>query len=332
MYSSLIAVAQANILDPMTSSKPPGAFHTAVRNPGSAPRLEWFDALALDFESAEGRAREISARALGGNDRDVEALVQAVRLLDLTTLSDGDTDDSVRLLCSQALDPLDPNTLQGVDLGDRDVRVAAVCVYDRFVATARACLRGSGVRVAAVTAGFPVGLPGLSERLDQIRKTVEAGADEIDVVIDRDQVLASDWQALYDDVSAFRDACGPALLKTILAAGDLGSLRAVSQAGLVCCMAGADFIKTSTGRERVNATLPIGLAMAEAIRCYAQRAGSRVGLKPAGGIRTAEEALAWVQLTREEIGEAWVDPRYLRLGASSLLGEIRRYLGRPTRS
>jgi deoxyribose-phosphate aldolase len=247
--------------------------------------------------------------------------------MDLTSLSDHDTDEGVRLLCAQALAPLSEDVAPAALAGPlRSTTVAAVCVHDRFIGTARDALRGSGVRVAAVTAGFPVGLPSLAHRLDEIRAAVASGADEIDVVIDRDQARLGNWRALYDEVTAFRAACGPARLKTILATHDLGSLQTVARAGLVCCMAGADFIKTSTGREAVNATVPVGLSMAAAIRCFADRAGYAVGLKPAGGLREASDALVWIELARRELGPSWLDPTYLRLGASSLLGSIQNAL------
>ena len=320
----MIAAVRANILVLMTSSKPATHAPGDQRNPGYAFRPDWLEGLQVDAAFAASRAAEVATRASADGRHDTEALLQVVRLLDLTTLTDGDTDETVRRLCASALQPVAPEILSA--LGVPQLTTAAVCVYGRFVPTARAALAGSGVRVAAVTGGFPFGHEAFGERLDDVRKAVEAGADEIDVVIDRNHALEGDWRALYDETRAFRDACGPARLKTILAAGDLGDLDVVARAGLVCCMGGADFIKTSTGREEVNATLPIGVAMIAALRCYADRAGHAVGLKPAGGIRTAKEALEWLQLMREEIGDAWTTARYFRLGASSLLRDINRQL------
>jgi deoxyribose-phosphate aldolase len=206
------------------------------------------------------------------------------------------------------------------------IRVAAVCVYHAFVETAVEALEGSGIPVAAVSTGFPAGLSPFEARLDEIRASVGAGAEEIDVVITRAHVLTENWPALYDEVRAMRQACGDAHLKTILATGELGTLRNVARASLVCMMAGADFIKTSTGKESVNATLPVGLVMARAIRDYRERTGHFIGLKAAGGIRTAREALDWLVLMKEELGDRWIRPDLFRLGASSLLGDIERQL------
>ena len=211
-------------------------------------------------------------------------------------------------------------------MADRDLRVASVCVYGSLVPHAVQALEGSGIPVAAVAAGFPSGLGPFPQRVQEIRACVEAGAREIDIVITRGKVLRAEWEALYDEVRAFREACGDAHLKTILATGELGTLRNVARASRVCMMAGADFIKTSTGKESVNATLPVGLVMTRAIREYRERTGHRVGFKPAGGIRTAKEALAWLYLMKDELGDGWLDPRLFRFGASSLLGDIERQL------
>jgi deoxyribose-phosphate aldolase len=204
--------------------------------------------------------------------------------------------------------------------------VGAVCVYHRFVPTAVEALEGSGIPVAAVSAGFPAGLSPLAQRLDEIRASVAAGAEEIDIVITRSHVLTEDWRALYDEVRAMRETCGDAHIKTILATGELGTLRNVARASVVCMMAGADFIKTSTGKEPVNATLPVGLVMARAIRDFRERTGHMVGLKPAGGIRTAKDALDWLVLIKEELGDRWLRPDLVRFGASSLLTDIERQL------
>jgi deoxyribose-phosphate aldolase len=206
------------------------------------------------------------------------------------------------------------------------VRVAAVCVYHAFVETAVEALEGSGIPVAAVSTGFPAGLSPFEQRIAEIRASVAAGAEEIDVVITRSHVLTENWRALYDEVRAMREACGDAHIKTILATGELGTLRNVGRASLVCMMAGADFIKTSTGKEGVNATLPVGLVMARAIRDYRERTGHLVGLKPAGGIRKAKDALDWLALMKDELGDQWLRPNLFRLGASSLLTDIERQL------
>jgi deoxyribose-phosphate aldolase len=211
-------------------------------------------------------------------------------------------------------------------MGNRGVKVGAVCVYHQMVEIAVRALEGSGIPVAAVSTGFPHGLSPLATRLAEIRASVEAGAEEIDIVITRGHALTGNWEAIYDEVRAFREACGKAHLKTILATGELGTLRNVSKASLVCMMAGADFIKTSTGKEKVNASLPVGLTMARAIREYREASGYRVGFKPAGGISAAKAALTWMVLMKEELGDSWLDPALFRFGASSLLGDIERQL------
>jgi deoxyribose-phosphate aldolase len=246
--------------------------------------------------------------------------------MDLTTLAGDDTPGTVRRLCGKARRPVRADVLEGLGAAELPIQVAAVCVYHALVPTAIAALRGSGIPVAAVSTGFPAGLSPWQQRVAEIGASVEAGAEEIDVVITRAHVLTGDWQALYDEVRAFREACEEAHLKAILATGELGTLRNVARASWVCMMAGADFIKTSTGKEPVNATLPVGLTMARAIREYRDRTGFRVGLKAAGGIRTAKQALDWLLLVREELGEEWLRPELFRFGASSLLGDIERQL------
>jgi deoxyribose-phosphate aldolase len=246
--------------------------------------------------------------------------------MDLTTLSGDDTPGRVRRLCAKARHPVREDLLEALGVPTGSVRVGAVCVYHAFVETAVRALEGSGIPVAAVSAGFPHGLGPLPQRLAEIEASVAAGAEEIDIVITRAHVLTGNWSALYDEVCAFRDACGPAHLKTILATGELGTLRNVARASLVCMMAGADFIKTSTGKESVNATLPVGLTMVRQIRAYAERTGYAVGFKPAGGIRKAKEALLWLILMKEELGSGWTRPDRFRFGASSLLADIERQL------
>ncbi len=199
-------------------------------------------------------------------------------------------------------------------------------MYHSMVSTAAEALRGSGIPVAAVAAGFPHGLNPFPQRIEEIKASVAAGASEIDIVITRAHALNAEWRALYDEVAAFREACGEAHLKTILATGELGTLSNVGKASAVAMMAGADFIKTSTGKETVNATLPVGLVMARQIREYEERTGYKVGYKPAGGIRTAKQSLDWLILMKEELGDAWLNPGLFRIGASSLLSDIERQL------
>jgi deoxyribose-phosphate aldolase len=248
----------------------------------------------------------------------VEELCRIVRAIDLTTLSGDDTPERVRDLCRTARAPLPQLP---------DVTVATVCVYPALVPIAAEELSGSGVRVATAAAGFPHGLSPLPTRVDEVRACVEMGADEVDVVIQRAHALTGNWRALYDEVAAFREASGEAVLKAILATGELAAPETIYRAGLVCLMAGADFIKTSTGKEAVNATLPAGVVMAAAIRDYEDRTSHRAGLKPAGGIRTADVALSWLELARQELGADRTGPDLFRLGASGLLKDIRGRLG-----
>jgi deoxyribose-phosphate aldolase len=232
----------------------------------------------------------------------------------------------VRRLCAKARRPVRQDVLEALGAAGLPITVAAVCVYHNLVPTAVAALAGSGIPVAAVSTGFPAGQTPLRLKIEEIRESVAAGAQEIDIVISRAHVLTGDWHALYDEVAAFREACGPAHMKTILATGELAMLRQVYQASLVCMQAGADFIKTSTGKETVNAVLPVGLVMTRAIREYYELTGHRVGFKPAGGIRTAKESLEWLILMKEELGDPWLRPELFRLGASSLLSDIERQL------
>ena len=254
-------------------------------------------------------------------------LLRAITCMDLTTLSGDDTDERVRRLCAKARQPdCSTNSSKSSASKNSEFKVAAVCVYHTFVETARHALEGSGIRVAAVSTGFPAGLSPLAERVAEIRRSVEAGADEIDVVITRAHVFGGRWQALYDEIAAFKQACGPAHMKVILGTGDLLTLRNVARASFVAMMAGADFIKTSTGKEASNATLPVSLVMVRAIREYAQQTGMAVGFKPAGGIRTAKQSIDWLALMKEELGRSWLRAEMFRFGASGLLGDIERQL------
>src|SRR5467141_5402563 len=246
--------------------------------------------------------------------------------MDLPTLSGDDTDERVRRLCAKARRPIQHELEKQLGIEQLGVKVAAVCVYHAFVETALRALEGSGIHVAAVSTGFPAGLSPLEERVAEIRRSVEAGAHEIDVVITRAHVLGGKWQALYDEIATFKAACGNAHMKVILGTGDLLTLRNVARASMVAMMAGADFIKTSTGKETVNATLPVGLVMTRAIREYAEQTGMAVGFKPAGGIRTAKQSLEWLTLMKEELGDSWLDSHLFRLGASGMLADIERQL------
>jgi deoxyribose-phosphate aldolase len=253
-------------------------------------------------------------------------LLRAITCMDITTLSGDDTDERVRRLCAKARQPIQQELVLKLGVESLNIKVAAVCVYHTFVETARRAIEGSGIHVAAVSTGFPAGLSPLQERINEIRRSVEAGADEIDVVITRAHVFGAKWQALYDEIAAFKNACGPAHLKVILGTGDLLTLRNVARASFVAMMAGADFIKTSTGKEAVNATLPVSLVMTRAIREYALETDMAVGFKPAGGIRTAKQSLDWLALMKEELGTSWMKAELFRFGASGMLADIERQL------
>ncbi len=308
------------------SSTAPFEVLVAPRNPGMPLELEWVEEVRVNRSAVERRAATLRTRRTVKKEWQAAWLLRAVTLMDLTTLSGDDTPGRVRRLCAKARRPVRADLLEAMGASQLPIRVGAVCVYHAFVATALEALEGSGIPVAAVSTGFPAGLSPVEQRLGEIRSSVAAGAEEIDVVITRAHVLTENWSALYDEVRAMREACGDAHIKTILATGELGTLRNVGRASLVCMMAGADFIKTSTGKEGVNATLPVGLVMARAIREYHERTGHLVGLKPAGGIRAAREALDWLALVKDELGDRWLRPDLFRFGASALLTDIERQL------
>ncbi|MCC7321437.1 MAG: deoxyribose-phosphate aldolase [Rubellimicrobium sp.] len=295
-----------------------------ARNQGTALDLDWVARVQANTSAIERRAATLPGRRTVKKEWQAAWLARAISLMDLTTLSGDDTEGRVRRLCAKARQPVAPATLEA--LGLPGLTVAAVCVYHEMVPAAVEALRGSGIPVAAVSTGFPAGLSPFPLRIAEIGESVRAGAAEIDIVISRRHVLTQNWQALYDEVREMRAACGPAHLKAILATGELGTLRNVARASLVCMMAGADFIKTSTGKEGVNATLPVSLVMIRAIRDYFDATGLRVGYKPAGGISRAKDALVYLALMKEELGDRWLRPDLFRFGASSLLGDIERQL------
>jgi deoxyribose-phosphate aldolase len=296
------------------------------RNPGTPLELDWVEELRVNRSAVERRAATLRTRRTVKKEWQAAWLLRAITLMDLTSLSGDDTPGRIRRLSAKARRPIRLDLLEAMGAGQLPIRVAAVCVYHTFVETALEALEGSGIPVAAVSTGFPAGLSPFEQRIAEIRASVSAGAEEIDVVITRAHVLTENWRALYDEVRAMREACGDAHIKTILATGELGTLRNVARASLVCMMAGADFVKTSTGKESVNATLPVGLVMARTIRDYSERAGHVIGLKAAGGIRTAREALDWLALVKDELGDRWLHPDLFRFGASSLLADIERQL------
>jgi deoxyribose-phosphate aldolase len=313
------------------TAPPGGPLVTATRpasgrNVGIPLELDWIREVRINRSAVERRTATIPRRRTVKKDWQVAWLLRAVTLIDLTTLSGDDTPGRVRRLCAKARQPVRSDVLNGLGAGGLDIRVGAVCVYHAMVETAVEALRGSGIPVAAVSTGFPAGLSPLPQRLQEIRASLADGAKEIDIVITRAHVLTGQWDRLYDEVRAFREACGDAHMKTILATGELGTLRNVAKASLVCMMAGADFIKTSTGKEPVNATLPVGLVMSRMIRTYRERTGHRVGFKPAGGIRAAKEALDWMLMMKDELGPEWLTPGWFRFGASTLLTDIERQL------
>jgi deoxyribose-phosphate aldolase len=295
-------------------------------NSGIPLNLVWVNEVRVNTSAVERRAQTIGTRRTVKNEWQAAWLLRAITCMDLTTLSGDDTDERVRRLCAKARQPLQQEIVQRLGIESLNIKVAAVCVYHTFVETARLAVEGSGIHVAAVSTGFPAGLSPLAERVAEIRRSVEAGADEIDVVITRAHVFGGKWQALYDEIAMFKNACGPAHLKVILGTGDLMTLRNVGRASLVAMMAGADFIKTSTGKETVNATLPVSLVMTRAIREYAQETGMAVGFKPAGGIRTAKQALEWLFLMKEELGNSWLNSELFRFGVSGMLADIERQL------
>ncbi len=294
------------------------------RNPGQALNLDWVMSAQANTSAIERRASTLSTRRSVKKSHQAAWLLRAVSCIDLTTLSGDDTEGRVYRLCDKAKNPIRQDILSQLDVPK--IRVGAVCVYHDMIKAAVTRLQCSGIPVAAVSTGFPAGLSPLELRIAEIKESVSCGAEEIDIVISRRHVLTQNWAALYDEVKRFRDACGDAHLKTILATGELGSLRNVARASLICMMAGADFIKTSTGKESVNATLPVSLVMVRAIRDYYEQTGFKVGYKPAGGISKAKDALTYLSLIKEELGNSWLNPELFRFGASSLLGDIERQL------
>ena len=293
-------------------------------NPGMELDLDWVRAAQANTSAIERRAATLPGRRSVKKDFQAAWLLRAITCIDLTTLSGDDTPGRVRRLCAKARQPVRADLLDA--MGMDPITVGAVCVYHDMIAPAVEALDGSGIPVAAVSTGFPAGLSPFRLRVEEITESVAAGAAEIDIVISRRHVLTGDWQALYDEMRAFRQACGDAHVKAILATGELGTLQNVAKASLVCMMAGADFIKTSTGKESVNATLPVSLVMIRAIREYHERTGIRIGYKPAGGISKAKDALVYLSLIKEELGDRWLRPDLFRFGASSLLGDIERQL------
>jgi deoxyribose-phosphate aldolase len=295
-------------------------------NRGIPLNLDWVREVRINTSAVERRAQTHTSRRTVKKEWQAAWLLRAISCMDLTTLSGDDTDERVRRLCAKARQPVQHEIVQRLGVEELHIKVAAACVYHTFVETALRALEGSGVRVAAVSTGFPAGLSPLAERVAEIRRSVEAGAQEIDVVITRAHVFGGKWQELYDEIATFKNACGHTHMKVILGTGDLLTLRNVGRASVVAMMAGAGFIKTSTGKEPTNATLPVGLVMTRAIREYANETGMAVGFKPAGGIRTAKQSMEWLALIKEELGPSWLRAEMFRFGASGMLGDIERQL------
>jgi deoxyribose-phosphate aldolase len=314
-------------VEPSARPKPPAVIEThPARNPGFPLDMGWVDRVRMNRSALERRASTIGTRRTVKKQWQAGWLLRAITLMDLTTLNSDDTPGRVERLCAKARHPVRDDILIG--LGAQDLRIvpAAVCVYHSFVETAVRALEGSGIPVAAVSTAFPHGLAPVETKLMEIEASVKAGAREIDIVIERQMVLNGDWQALYEQVKAFRKACGDAHIKTILGTGELATLNNVAKASLVCMLAGADFIKTSTGKEKVNANLQTSLAMVRMIRWFHDETGIEIGYKPAGGIATAKVALDYMALMKEELGVHWLTPELFRFGASSLLTDIERQL------
>ena len=295
-----------------------------ARNPGMALDMDWVMGAQANTSAIERRCATLPGRRSVKKEYQAAWLARAISCIDLTTLAGDDTPGRVKRLCAKAMQPARADLLEAIGLPG--LTTGAVCVYHEMVPVAVEALAGSGIPVAAVSTGFPAGLSPYHLRVKEIEESVKAGAEEIDIVISRRHVLTGNWQALYDEMKEFRTACGEAHVKAILATGELGTLRNVARASLVCMMAGADFIKTSTGKESVNATLPVSLVMIRAIRAYHQATGIRIGYKPAGGISKAKDSLVYLSLMKEELGDRWLRPDLFRFGASSLLGDIERQL------
>jgi deoxyribose-phosphate aldolase len=297
------------------------------RNPGMPLDLDWVMGAHINRSAVERRAATLPGRRTVKKEWQAAWLLRAVTCIDLTTLSGDDTPGRVVRLCAKARHPLRSDMLEALGAADENITVAAVCVYPSRVKDAVQALKGTHIPVASVATGFPAGQTPLAQRIAEIEQAIEAGAAEIDIVINRSAVLTGEWDTLYDEIRQFRHACGDsAHMKTILATGDLATYKQVYQASLVAMMAGSDFIKTSTGKESVNATLEFGLIMARAIRDYLERSGYKVGFKPAGGINTAKQAMAWQSLMKEELGDEWLMPELFRMGASSLITDLERQL------
>lgn len=287
---------------------------------------DWLRDIRVNMSAVERRTGTLMTRRTVKKDWQIAWMLKAITCIDLTTLAGDDSKGRVDRLCAKAKQPVRADILQKLGVADIRVKTGAVCVYHAQVKRAVEALKGSGIPVAAVSTGFPAGQTPHNTKLVEIKASVADGAEEIDIVVTREHVLTGNWEALYKEVADFRDACGPAHLKTIISTGELGSLGNVAKASMVCMQAGADFIKTSTGMESMNANLPVSLVMVRMIREFGERTGIDIGFKPAGGIKTTKDATAFLVLMKEELGNKWLQPNLFRFGASSLLGDLERQL------
>ncbi|MGB1995208.1 MAG: deoxyribose-phosphate aldolase [Candidatus Kariarchaeum pelagius] len=295
------------------------------RNPGMPLELDWIKNINVNLSAVQKRVSTLTKRRSIKKEWQVAWLIKAITCIDLTTLSGDDTQGNVKRLCAKAKNPIRNDLLELTGINQK-VTTGAVCVYHELVEFAVSQLKGFDIPVAAVSTGFPAGLTPYEQKIEEIKASVSSGAKEIDIVITRKHVLKNEWEKLYSEVSGYREACGDAHMKAIIATGDLSTLRNVAKASMVCMMAGADFIKTSTGKESTNANLTVGLTMVRQIRDFYDRTGVKIGFKPAGGIKKAKDALNWLILIKEELGEDWLNPNLFRFGASSLLSDIERQI------
>ena len=321
---------EASRTAPRPKLVPPSAAPAVTEHPARVPilplDLETVRGIRVNRSAVERRAATLPARRTVKKEWQAAWLLKAITLMDLTTLAGDDTAGNVKRLCAKARQPVRHDLLEKLGMAERGITVGAVCVYHNLVETAVEALQGTAIPVAAVSTGFPAGLSPLSTRLAEVKASVAAGAREIDIVITRGHVLTGNWEALYDEVRQFREACGDAHMKSILGVGELATLTNVARASWVAMLAGSDFIKTSTGKESTNATLPVGIVMVRMIREYQEKHGALVGFKPAGGIRAAKASLDWLVMMKEELGDRWLQPDLFRFGASGLLTDIERQL------
>ena len=287
--------------------------------------LNWINNINVNLSAVERRTTTLVKRRSVKKEYQASWLLKAITLIDLTTLSGDDTFGKVDRLCKKALNPIANNILSKLEINEDAVRVGAICVYHHLVSQAKNQLNGK-LPIAAVSTGFPAGLSSFSTRKKEVIDSIKSGANEIDIVINRGFVIQNNWKKLYEEVKSFKMAANKTKIKAILGVGDLETMRNVAKASLVCMMAGADFIKTSTGKESINANLNNSLVMLRMIREFHEFSGKKIGFKPAGGISTAKSVLEFLILVMEELGEDWLNPNLLRIGASSLLIDIERQL------